>query len=67
MRKPEDRAADLLVHYFREVWRRTGLRWDGDHEAEVRAIVDALAEMVADQIREHAEDAPHIYADGSTR
>ncbi len=67
MRRPEDRAADLLVHYFREVWRRSGLTWDGDNDAEVRAIVDAFAEIVADQIREHAQDAPHIYADGSTR
>jgi hypothetical protein len=30
-------------------------------------LADALHEMVTDAVRDHAEDAPHIYPDGSSR
>jgi hypothetical protein len=61
-----DRAADLLIHYMSLAFRRVGLGWDGDNDSEIRQLVDALHGMVLDEIQEHAENAPHIYADGST-
>lgn len=39
---PKEHAQKLLVHYFREVWRKAGLKWGADNESEVRGIVDAL-------------------------
>jgi hypothetical protein len=59
-------AENLLVHYMRTIGKAADVRWDSDNDAEVAAIVDAIAGMVRDEIQEHAENAPHIYADGST-
>lgn len=67
MTTPRDRAAGLLTHYFRTAFRATGLAWDADNDAEIQILADALHEMVADEIREHAEGAPHLYPDGSSR
>jgi hypothetical protein len=58
-----DHAEELLVHYMRTAWQAAGLRWDDDNE--VRSIVDALHGMVVAEIQKHAEDAPHMYPDGS--
>jgi hypothetical protein len=30
-------------------------------------LADALHEVVIDAIRDHAEDAPHLYPDGSSQ
>jgi hypothetical protein len=63
-------AENLLVHYLRTVWEKAGLRWEGDNDAEVRSIVDALAEVATEaanhSVRQHQENAPHLYPDGSS-
>jgi hypothetical protein len=59
-------AEDYLAHYFKTVFEAAGLLWISDNAAEMGVIVDALHEMVRDEIRAHAENAPHLYADGST-
>jgi hypothetical protein len=64
---PRDRAAGLLSHYFRTAFRAAGLDWDADYEAEMHILADALHAMVTDAVRDHAEDAPHIYPDRSSR
>jgi hypothetical protein len=61
------RAADLLTHYLRTAFEGAGLKWDSDNSYEVDQLVDALHEMVVDEIQEHAENAPHLYPDGSAR
>jgi hypothetical protein len=33
----------------------------------MNVLVAALHEMVTDEIQEHAEGAPHLYPDGSSR
>jgi hypothetical protein len=53
----KDRAERLLVHYIRLSWERAGLGWDADNEAEVGSIIDALHDMVIEEIRQHAENA----------
>jgi hypothetical protein len=35
-------AIRLLRHYLRLPWERAGLRWDGDNEGEIEALVDCL-------------------------
>lgn len=61
-----ERAAGLLAHYFRTAFQRAGIGWDGDNEAEMEQLVDALHRMVVDEIQEHADNAPHLYPDGSS-
>ncbi len=45
MPKGRDEAIHLLQHYFRTVWLKAGLKWDGDNNAEIEALVDALMEL----------------------
>lgn len=45
-----DRAADLLVHYFRAAFEGAGLNWDYDNRSEVEQIVDAIAAMSAEAV-----------------
>jgi hypothetical protein len=59
------RAIDLLTHYFRTVFEAAGLSWDADHASEVEELVDALRNMVREEISDHVEQAPHSYPDGS--
>lgn len=51
----EDRAGDLLVHYFRTLAMRCGVGWDTDMESEirdaVRCIIDAAVMEAAEQNR----------------
>lgn len=35
----KDDAARTLIHYFRVLFKKTGLKWDADCEAEIRGIV----------------------------
>ena len=46
-------AKRLLVNYFRAVWSATGVKWDGDNQAEVEGIIDEIF----DEIAEHAQPA----------
>jgi hypothetical protein len=39
---PRDRAAQLLRFYIRHAWEAAGKRWDGDNDAEIEVLVDAL-------------------------
>jgi hypothetical protein len=36
------RAKDLLVHYFKVVFERAGIPWDGDNIIEIEQIVDEI-------------------------
>ena len=60
------KATALMTHYIGTVYRAAGLHWTSEHETEIEQIVDAFHQMIRDEIQEHAEDAPHIYPDGST-
>lgn len=61
-----ERADELLTYYLRTAWEATGLGWTSDNQAEASGIIDALQDMVRDEIRMHRDDAPHVYPDGST-
>ena len=39
-------AKRLLCHYFRTMWEKSGLAWDGDNEVEVSGIVDDIIDAV---------------------
>lgn len=65
-KNPYERAEDLLRHYLETVWRKAGLAWENDNAREVGAIIDAITEMIDDAVRQHAENEPHLYADGSS-
>lgn len=67
MPRDRDRAASLLQHYLKTVWKAAGLQWNSDNDTEVDIILDAIEGMITDGVREHAENAPHLYPDGSTR
>ena len=43
------RAIRLLRHYLRTVWSAAGLRWDGDNDAEVGLLVDAIIEAATQE------------------
>lgn len=60
-----DRVVTLLAFYMRRAWEGAGLGWDSDNEAEMESLADAIAEVATEAAREHAENAPHIYPDGS--
>ena len=47
----KDRAADLLVHYFRIAFQEAGARFDSDNASEVLEIVDLFGDMVAEEVR----------------
>lgn len=66
MTAAKERVERLLCHYLHNAYTAAGLRWDGGNAAEVASIVDGIVELVDDAIREHAENAPHLYADGSS-
>lgn len=48
----QQRAADLLAHYFRTAFEAAGIRWDGDHASEIEEAVEAIADMVRAEVRE---------------
>jgi hypothetical protein len=60
-----ERATELLTHYLKLPWEAAGLTWTYEHTNEVQEIVDLLAGLVRDEIQKHAENAPHLYPDGS--
>ena len=64
-----DDAAHLFIHYFRMIAQKAGIEWDPDYSAEIRTAIDylmgAVRDIVSEEIRDHAENAPHIYANGS--
>ena len=37
-----DIARQLLIHYFRTVWTKAGLKWTSDNDAEIDALVEVL-------------------------
>jgi hypothetical protein len=39
-----DAAADLLIFYIRCAWEAAGLGWEPDNSAEIRNLVDRLAD-----------------------
>lgn len=65
MSNSRERAAGLLTHYMRTAFEAAGLHWDSDNTSEMHGIVDALHGMVLDEVREHTEETPHLYPDGS--
>jgi hypothetical protein len=47
---PEDRAADLLIHYMRTAWEAAGLHWEPDNSTEIRIIFDHLMAAVTQRV-----------------
>lgn len=37
-----DAAKGTLIHYFRMIAEKAGIKWDSDNEAEVGGIVDDI-------------------------
>lgn len=60
MSAARERAAALLVNYFKAIAKQAGMRWDPDYTAEigeaVDAIVDAAVEAMVDAARSHARN-----------
>lgn len=54
----QDRAADLLVHYFRIVFEKSGAGWDSDNTSEIYQAVDQIAAMVRDEVRAQLAEQP---------
>lgn len=52
------RAAHLLAHYLRQVYRAAGMQWDSDNEAEVADLV----ECIIDAARCEPDHYPHLDA-----
>lgn len=61
-----ERAATLLTHYLKTAHVNAGVHWDADNDGEVEEIIDALHDMVVEQVQEHSYGTPHPYPDGST-
>lgn len=55
MTRAQQRLVGLLDHYFRTAFEAAGLDWDGDHSTEVEEMVDAMTDIVRDEIRVAAE------------
>ena len=55
-----EKAKSTLVHYFRTVWQKAGLKWDSDNVTEVEGIVDDISAGVRREIEEQEEDAEEI-------
>lgn len=53
----QQRATSLFSHYFRTAFKAAGLDWDGDHQSEIEEAVDALVDMVRDEIRMARDEA----------
>ncbi len=66
MKTNRDKAEELLRHYMKTVWRTAGLTWTSVHDGEMDQFIGLIQDMVNETVQEHAESAPHIYADGST-
>lgn len=56
----------LLTKLLSTAWAAAGLSWTAAQDSMVVTVVDGVAEMIATAVESHREDAPHIYADGST-
>lgn len=52
----QDRAADLLIHYFRIAYQEAGIGWDSDNASEVVEIVDLIGAMVREEVRTQLAD-----------
>lgn len=50
-------VVSLLTHYMRTVFEAAGLGWDADNTGEMEQLVDAIEEMVADEVAALAEEA----------
>lgn len=44
-------AKKLLVHYFRQVYKKVGLEWDHDCTSEVEGIVDTIVDAAVDEAK----------------
>lgn len=53
----QERAADLLVHYFRIAFQEAGAGWDSDNASEVSEIVDLIGDMVRDEVHAQLAEA----------
>lgn len=60
----QEKAADLLIFYMRHAWEAAGKKWDGDNEAETRAIIDLIVDACSERDRSKARQARYAIADG---
>ena len=57
-------AASLLSQYFMTAFKAAGLDWDGDNASEVDEIVEAITDIVRDEIRIALRDAANSRGGG---
>lgn len=46
----KQKAADLLIHYFRTVFEKAGLKWDSDNDAEIYEAVVAIVQSAIEPV-----------------
>ncbi len=58
MKRPDSKAQAkrLLVHYLQTVWKKAGLKWDGDNEVETEEIVDSIIDAAQADVQELRDD-----------
>ena len=44
MANPKQEAINILIHYFRTVFEKVGLKWDYDNEVELQGIVNDIVD-----------------------
>ena len=55
----EQRAADILNHYFAALARQSGMRWTAANSADIQRAAELLSESALDEIPPFtAEEAP---------
>lgn len=62
--RPKERLERLLRRYLMTAPGAV-VSGDAGRDTDVKAMVDAIEEMIDDAVRYHVEDEPHIYPDGS--
>jgi hypothetical protein len=52
----ENRAKSLLVHYFRILFEKNNLYFEGDNVAEIELIVEWIIEAAVKRVEEEMEN-----------
>ena len=56
MGNAENDAKRILTHYFRQVYKKAGLGWDSDGDAEIGSVVDYIIDATCERMRRQSVD-----------